>query len=107
MKLSLVFYPVEGRDRGGAIVGLIIRRRHESGEGLIFLIAPICRVEEISIVSFISFIFSLERKKMSWMGQMWRCEAEGWGLAWPGPGRYNLLCVRCSVCAGHRTTVLQ
>ena len=70
--------------RGGAIVGLIIRRRHESGEGLIFLIAPICTVEEISIVSFISFIFSLERKKMSWMGQMWRCEAEGWGLAWPG-----------------------
>ena len=35
--------------------------------------------------------------------QMWRWEAEGWGLAWPGPGRYNLLYVRCSLCAGRHS----
>ena len=25
------------------------------------------------------------------------------GLAWPGPGRYNLLYVRCSLCAGRHS----
>ena len=39
------------------------------------------------------------------MMQMWRWEAEGWGLAWPGPGRYNLLYVRCSLCAGRHSNV--
>ena len=103
---------------GGANVGLIRGRWHEAGVGLIFLIDPIFSAEEISINSlFISFIFSLGKEKevfcganVGLVGGAGRRKAEGWGLAWPGlawPGHYNLLCVRCSLCAGHHSNALR